>query len=135
MFTELRMRTVGSGEYPLVRSRFLQHRIDMRVIKPTVSQRILCFTLETSLLEGLDPVILLQISRNIIRNLTKINTLKPGYNDIGLCNSPYITSHTFWCQLIPHISPQQYIPRFKQHSFMTTQNIRSFSRHFNELRL
>ena len=134
-FTELRMRTLGSGELPLVWSRFLQHMIDMRIIKPRVSQRATCFTLETSLLEGLDAVIVLQISRNIIRNLTKINTLKPGYNDIGLCNTPCITSHNLWCQLIPHISPQHYTPRLKQHSFMTTQNIWPFSWRFNELRL
>ena len=107
----------------------------MRVIKLRVSQRILCLTLETILLQELDTDIEVQISRNIIRNLIKTNKLKPGYNDISLCNTPCITLHILWCQLIPHISPQHYTPRLKQHSFMTTQNIRSFSRHFNELRL
>jgi hypothetical protein len=43
VFTELRMRTVGSGEFPLVWSPFLYHTSDMRVIKPMVSKRTFCF--------------------------------------------------------------------------------------------
>jgi hypothetical protein len=30
------------------------------------------------------------------------STVKPGYNDIGLSDNSYITSHVLWYQLIAH---------------------------------
>jgi hypothetical protein len=33
---------------------------------------------------------------------TSLNTVKPGYNDIGLRDTPSITSDILWYQLIPH---------------------------------
>ena len=30
-----------------------------------------------------------------------LNTVEPGYNDIGLCDTPYITSDILWYQLVP----------------------------------
>ena len=31
------------------------------------------------------------------------STVEPGYNDIGLCDTPSITLDTLWYQLIPHL--------------------------------
>jgi hypothetical protein len=30
------------------------------------------------------------------------SAVKPGYNDIGLCDTPSITSDILWYQFIPH---------------------------------
>jgi hypothetical protein len=30
------------------------------------------------------------------------STVKPGYNNIGLCDTSSVTSHVLWYQLIPH---------------------------------
>jgi hypothetical protein len=32
-------------------------------------------------------------------------TVEPGYNDIGLYNTPSITSDIMWYHLIPHYTP------------------------------
>jgi hypothetical protein len=54
-------------------------------------------------------------------NLNAINAIPvrvdPVYNDIGLCDTSYITSD------IPPCSPQQYNPQLNRHSFKGTQNI------------
>ena len=34
--------------------------------------------------------------------------VQPGYNDIGLCETPSIAPDILWCQLIPHCEPQLY---------------------------
>jgi len=34
--------------------------------------------------------------------LYKVDTVEPGYNDIGLGNTSSITSDILWYQLIPH---------------------------------
>ena len=44
-------------------------------------------------------------------------TAEPVYNDIGLCDTSYITPDILPC------SPQQYNPRLKRHSFKGIQNI------------
>jgi hypothetical protein len=39
------------------------------------------------------------------------NTVKPGYNDIGLCDTSSIASDILRYQLIRHCQPEHYIPR------------------------
>ena len=35
----------------------------------------------------------------------QINIVEPGYNDIGLCDTPPIASDILWYQLIPRCQP------------------------------
>jgi hypothetical protein len=35
-------------------------------------------------------------------NTIIVNTVEPGYNDIGLCNTSPVTSDALWYQLIRH---------------------------------
>jgi hypothetical protein len=41
-------------------------------------------------------------SRQNITPCRLVNTVEPGYNDIVLCDTPYIASGILWYQLIPH---------------------------------
>jgi hypothetical protein len=36
------------------------------------------------------------------RSVLYTKTVKPGYNDIGLCDTTYIPSDILWYQLTPH---------------------------------
>jgi hypothetical protein len=48
---------------------------------------------------NIDPPILMFVT---VLYTKYINTVEPGYNDIGLCETLSITSDILWCQLIPH---------------------------------
>ena len=34
----------------------------------------------------------------------ELNTVEPGYDDIGLCGTSFIVSDILWYQLIPHFN-------------------------------
>jgi len=42
--------------------------------------------------------------RQFGKKTCKISTVEPGYNDIGLCDSPHITSDILLYRLIPHVN-------------------------------
>jgi hypothetical protein len=46
-----------------------------------------------------------QIGWTVRFGVVELNTAEPGYNDIGLRDTSYITSHVPWYQLIPHCYP------------------------------
>lgn len=51
------------------------------------------------------------------------DTFEPGYNDISLCDTSYITSDVSWCQFISHYGPKLYIPRLEKRPFITIQDM------------